>query len=429
MGNYCKRKHIKEPIQDIEKDIYQIPPPENYDFESQNQIQKEDKINTEVNEPEEIKKEKKEIKPEENIFEDNSVIEILEDVKVGLKNLGGTCYINSSLQCLSNTKKLTNYFLTKFKYEPNNKNKIICNEFYKIINYLWNYENNNNPFSPNDFIRIISQDNSYKGNKSSDSKDVIIFLLDKLHKELNIIKDVSNDNEDYDRIINNQNIILDKDKLYEIFEKYYNKNYNSIISHLFYGIREKKIKFKCCNTIKYNYDVYSYIEFPLEKISKALGNITDINLLECFQYYKEEQYITGKNKINCNKCQTKSDVYITSSLISMANYLCIILNRDEGNSYKYKVIFPESLNLFDYIDKKQDKEFVYNLYAIISHQGTDANNGHFYAYCKHRINNKWYLYNDSIVSECEKNDDYLNGVSYILFYQSLEIPQPFHHNI
>ena len=113
----------------------------------------------------------------------------------------------------------------------------------------------------------------------------------------------------------------------------------------------------------------------------------------------------------------------------MANYLCIILNRDEGNSYKYKVIFPESLNLFDYIDNKQDKKFVYNLYAIISHQGTDANNGHFYAYCKHRINNKWYLYNDSIVSECEKNDDYLNGVSYVLFYQSLEIPQPFHHNI
>ena len=43
----------------------------------------------------------------------------------GLQNLGNTCFMNSSIQCVSNTRFLTDYFLTdRFRQELNEENKL-----------------------------------------------------------------------------------------------------------------------------------------------------------------------------------------------------------------------------------------------------------------------------------------------------------------
>ena len=57
---------------------------------------------------------------------------------------------------------------------------------------------------------------------------------------------------------------------------------------------------------------------------------------------------------------------------------------------------------------------------MICHIGPSPMSGYIVAYCRNRIDDKWYLYNDSIVTLCEKSYEYLNKMPYILFYKSIQ---------
>ena len=126
----------------------------------------------------------------------------------------------------------------------------------------------------------------------------------------------------------------------------------------------------------------------------------------------------GDNKMYCNECGTNNDAIYSSSLFSMPIYLIIILNRGRGNIYHCKVNFQQIFDLSKYVSFKEGG-YLYDWYAVICHLGESSMNGYFIAFWGHRVSDKSYKYNDSIVSECE-NDEYLVGVPYILFYQQID---------
>ena len=116
--------------------------------------------------------------------------EIGEEPQIGLNNIGATCYMNATIQCLSHTVKLTNYFL-------NPKHKILINEkqfskeFYEVLKRLWikQYNNNNSNYSPYKLKEVISKmEPLFKGIAANDSKDLVNFILQQLHLELNLIR-------------------------------------------------------------------------------------------------------------------------------------------------------------------------------------------------------------------------------------------------
>ena len=355
----------------------------------------------------------------------DKIIQQNAPIIIGLNNIGATCYMNSTLQCLSNTNKLTEYFLGKYKQNPN---RIMANVYHKLLLNLWNREKNNKPYSPYEFKEVLSKENPlFAGIAANDSKDLINFLIERFHQELNEVK--ANNSK------NNNNNITAQDQTNEqfmlnTFLQEFKEKFNSPISDLFYGMMETRSQCQRCGIIKFNFQVYSFLEFPLQQVNQYYYNMNrrplfnmdgtnpDVGLYECFDYYQKIDLMNGDNQMYCNNCNQLCDSLYSTTIYSTPIYLIINLNRGRGAVYECKVNFPEQLNLFNYVTYK-DGFTAYQLYAVICHLGPSSMSGHFVAYCRNRNDNKWYLYNDGMVSPCSKKKQYQDGMPYILFYRAL----------
>ena len=369
---------------------------------------------------------------------------------IGLNNIGSTCYKNSVLQCLSQTKDLTNYFL-----KENNKEKImnnnystkfprdlqLCPMFYDLIQKLWEKGKYRKSFSPNEFMDSIAKMTKndqvqFSLNEAGDAKDFIIYLLERMHNELKkpiknkelIVK--ANPDEPLNQYDKQNALIHFMDEF---------QNDTSIISDLFYGFNETTNVCQFCKNsynskgqqepICYNYGIFNILIFPLDEVRKyrdqfyRLNNMTVnmgnmVNLTECFYYNQKSDYFTGDNKNYCNICKQLYDSVYTSRIFVSPNIIIMILNRGKGNIFDIKIDFAMQLDITDFVMFK-DKRQIYNLYGVITHLGKSGPSAHFIASCKSPIDGKWYRYNDAFVDPITdfQKEVYNFGVPYILFYE------------
>lgn len=338
--------------------------------------------------------------------------------------------MNATLQSLSNTVKLTEYFLKEFKFNKDDNTKKVSNEFYLLLKHLWNKNAKRDSYSPDSFKNILSQENPlFSGVAANDSKDLLNFLLERLHNELNQKENV-NENENENNFQMLEQAQLNEEMIKNIFFMDFTKNYRSIISDLFYFTIETKAQCFGCNNIKYNFQISPFIEFPLEEVNKYLfsqnklislinmdGTNPDVNIYDCFEYYHKCDLMCGENQMYCNICQRCWDSYYATSLYILPKYLVINLNRGKNAVYQCRVNFPEELDLTNFVTFK-NVNTKFELYAVICHIGPSSMSGHFVAYCRNRMDQQWYLYNDAIVTLCEKAFEYQNKMPYILFYRS-----------
>ena len=403
----------------------------------------------------------------------------------GLANIGSTCYMNATLQCFSQTAPFTEYFL-----DPNHKDIIIKGKFvtdpnkprlseayYEVVQNLWPLNNLSNAkyFEPRRFKLVLGTLNElFKKMEASDAKDMIVFFLEQIHKEINLIKppEMNDQNQNPDQY--NRDVMLNH------FINEFTKSNKSIISDLFFTIAETTQKCQNCfrmnvpNYICYNYSIQNCFIFPLEEVRKFRdNNINQMNMnnqmmmqnmgmmmpnmgmnpmmpnmgmmmpnvgmmmpnivmdpnyntnkvtiYDCFNFNQKDELMCGDNQIFCNKCRQNSDSIYGNKIFTLSNILIMILNRGKDNMYKVIIDFPMEIDLSNYVLSNVNKteQYIYSIYGVITHLGDSGEGGHFIAACKSPIDGNWYRYNDAIVSPITNfNKEVTNfNTPYILFYQ------------
>uniref|UniRef100_A0AAX7W6E3 ubiquitinyl hydrolase 1 n=1 Tax=Astatotilapia calliptera TaxID=8154 RepID=A0AAX7W6E3_ASTCA len=180
----------------------------------------------------------------------------------GLVNLGNTCFMNSVIQSLSNTRELRDYFHDRaFEAEINCTNPLgtggrLAISFAVLLRALW--KGTHHAFQPSKLKAIVaSKASQFTGYAQHDAQEFMAFLLDGLHEDLNRIQ-----NKPYTETVDSDGR-LDEVVAEEAWQRHKMRN-DSFIVDLFQGQFKSKL-------VSITFDPFLYLPVPLPQKQKVLS--------------------------------------------------------------------------------------------------------------------------------------------------------------
>ncbi|XP_030379447.1 ubiquitin carboxyl-terminal hydrolase 15-like [Scaptodrosophila lebanonensis] len=353
-------------------------------------------------------------KPRQQLDRDYSPAVRGKNIKLGLtglRNLGNTCYMNSILQCLSNTTPLVEYCTSdRFKSHINSDNQTkgqVIEEVAAILKKLWTAKFKS--VACNDLWHIVGQfGESFRGSAQQDAHEFLTLLIDFLQSDV-------------------QTMLVDPrtDRMITPAKTAWNeftKCKESFILQLFYGQLKSTIKCRVCATDSRRYEVFSSLSLDLPP------NADVCDLKECLDMYFGSGGVEGWN---CPGCRKKCDAFKKLDVSVLPPVLVIQIKRfwpspQAGGGYEKKktlVHFPlEDLDMQPYVaplefELRPDIPKKYRLYGVSNHFGS-IGSGHYKALCKSPVYDSWFQFNDQIVEAVDMSA-VVSRAAYILFYTCL----------
>ena len=359
---------------------------------------------------------------------DSSLRDIKSKKFLGLKNFGATCYLNSLFQQM--------YMIPTFKKDIFDFNIIEDKENYKkeeldestLYNMQISFANLQKSimayYPPISFIKSFKK--AFNGEPihlgvQQDTDEFLAILCDKIEKEA---------------------------------KKFGKENF---LENSFRGKITNEIV-----SLEKEYPYYSQTEEPFYSITLDIKGHK--NLEDALDAYVKGEILEGDNQYYVEKYKKKISIKKRTSIKKIGNQIIIHLKRFEFNFITFQnnklndyLKFPFTINFKKWtraslrmnevnVDEannnisEEEKENLdeekmnYELTGILVHSGSSLQSGHYYSFIKDQESNKWYKFNDSVVSdyniykdlekECfgsmNSKTNQFERVAYLLFYTKKE---------
>ncbi|XP_065845344.1 ubiquitin carboxyl-terminal hydrolase 15-like [Oscarella lobularis] len=372
----------------------------------------------------------------------------------GLSNLGNTCFMNSVLQCLSNVPILTEYFLTnEYKGEINRDNPLgmrghLAESYGELMHEMWSERA---VVAPRRFKSEVGKfAPRFLGSKQPDSQELLVFLLNGLHEDLN-------------RVIGDGR--PDEEVAAEAWKNHLRQN-RSVIVDCIQGQYKSTLVCPDCGKASVIFDPFMYLTLPLPvkktkripltpvrqdpmippkknrvsvegRRSKEAANHTLEDeswsakpaatavptLHDWIKCFTEQKSLSEEGPWYCSKCKKNKQADKTTTLWKLPEVLVVHLqrfsySRDSRNKLDTYVDFPiENLDMTEFVKgPTEGRPMLYDLCAVSNHYG-GLGGGHYTAYCKNKTTGDWYHFDDSNVTKVHDVEATVRSkAAYLLIY-------------
>ncbi|CBI38283.3 hypothetical protein VitviT2T_010499 [Vitis vinifera] len=189
----------------------------------------------------------------------------------GLLNLGNTCFMNSAIQCLVHTPEFARYFREDYHKEINWQNPLgmvgeLALAFGDLLRKLW--APGRTPVAPRPFkTKLARFAPQFSGYNQHDSQELLAFLLDGLHEDLNRVK--------HKPYIKSRDADGRPDE--EVADEYWANHIarnDSIIVDVCQGQYKSTLVCPVCNKISVTFDPFMYLSLPLQSTITRTMTVT-----------------------------------------------------------------------------------------------------------------------------------------------------------
>ncbi len=261
--------------------------------------------------------------------------------KIGLDNLGNTCFMNTGLQCLLHTEP----FMRRFYIEKQNfpSSSTTSQALYDLCKEMVEKtENSRSSIAPYTFKRVFgSKHEMFSGYSQHDTQEFLRILLDDVSQEMNRVKVIPKYRELDAKI-------KDKVRLNTEYDKLYKERENSIVIDTF-TVQLLNI-FTCCEC---GYETYSFdklIDIPLLLESDSYSGFSIFSLLNAF--FTTEK-IKWESPCENSSCKKKSYHTKIVKLSICPEILIFSIQRNNGRARRKNtsaVTFEETVDVSKFFD-------------------------------------------------------------------------------